>query len=86
MSMPCIRLPGHRRPGRDEVYFSVSPPASRLHGHSSSVCRPSSTRSVSSGLRPTLRLFTVHVPYRVVGIHDERRAQRHARALRATPS
>ena len=37
---------------------SVSPPTWRLQGQSSSVCRASSTRSVSSGLRPTLRLVT----------------------------
>ena len=36
--------------------FRVAPPTSRLQGHNSSVCRASSTRSVSLGLRPTLRL------------------------------
>ena len=38
--------------------FRVSPPTERLHGQSSSVCNASSTRSVSCGLRPTLRLVT----------------------------
>ena len=39
-----------------QAAFSVSPPTSRLHGQSSSVCSASRTRSVSFGLRPTLRL------------------------------
>ena len=38
-------------------------------------------RSISSGLRPTFRLFTRHVLDRVVRVDDERRAQRHALVL-----
>ena len=38
--------------------FSVSSPLLQLHGHNSSVCRASSTRSTSSGLRPTLPSVT----------------------------
>lgn len=40
-------------------HYRVSPPITRLHGHSSPVWSASSTRSVSSGERPTLRLLTV---------------------------
>ena len=39
--------------------FRNSSPFCQLHGHSSSVCSASRTRSVSCGLRPTLRPFTV---------------------------
>ena len=39
--------------------FRTSSPGVQLHGHSSSVCSASSTRSVSAGLRPTLRPLTV---------------------------
>src|SRR5690606_35519020 len=53
---PKILLREHdRRRGGD---YSVSPPTVRLQGHSSSVCRPSSRRRISSGLRPTFRLLT----------------------------
>ena len=38
--------------------FSVSSPFFQLQGHSSSVCSASSTRSTSSGLRPTFRSVT----------------------------
>ena len=36
----------------------VASPCFQLHGHSSSVCRASRTRSTSSGLRPTFRSVT----------------------------
>src|SRR6202008_4787618 len=41
-----------------QAAFNVSSPCFQLHGHSSSVCSASSTRSTSSGLRPTFRSVT----------------------------
>ena len=41
-----------------QAALSVSSPCFQLQGHSSSVCSASSTRSTSSGLRPTDRSVT----------------------------
>ena len=49
----------------------VSPPTSRLQGHSSSVCKASSTRSVSFGAAADIEVGGVDVLDHVVGIDDE---------------